>query len=330
MGHGVNDKEAPMTIELSKGANTVLPDNPEQLTVVLEWMPKPGQTAPLDTCGFLLNDQERVRSAMDFVSRQKPLFPSGALRLETQDEAGRHRFQVRLTALPASVAKIVFAMGPAPSAKTAWNFSRLDRAAIRIVSGPEEWVRYEVDSEACTETALIFGEIYRHNNNWKFRAVGQGFVGGLAPLAQRYGANLEAPLAAPPPPPPPSSTQGPMPKPGIQAARTAGPVRASQAPKRSRGVKLLLAGTAGAAVLMLTQCDSDDEVRYQYSSLRDCVDEWGDDNYCYYDDGLYYAPTRTYSGTSYAKRKKIFKGKPVSISRGGFGRTGSFFSRVAS
>lgn len=320
-----------MTIELAKGANTVLPGHPEPLTVVLEWTPKPGQAAPLDVCGFLLNDQEQVRSALDFVSRQRPLFPSGALRLEAEDEAGRHGFQVRLAALPASVAKIVFAMGLSLSAKTAWNFSQLDRATIRIISGTDEWVRYEIDIQACTETALIFGELYRHGDNWKFRAVGQGFVGGLAPLAQRYGANLEAPpLSAPPPPPPPVGARGPIPKAAPEPVRTARPVKASPAPKRSRGVKLLLAGTAGAAVLMLTQCDGDDQVRYQYSNLRDCVDEWGDDDYCYYDDGHYYAPTRTFSGTSYAKRKKISKGKPVSISRGGFGRTGSFFSRVAS
>jgi tellurium resistance protein TerD len=60
---------------------------------------------------------------------------------------------------------------------------------VDAVSGAEV-TRYDLSEDASVETALIFGELYRHNNEWKFRAVGQGYTGGLAPLARSFGINL--------------------------------------------------------------------------------------------------------------------------------------------
>ena len=69
------------------------------------------------------------------------------------------------------------------------NFGQVADAFIRVVNdnGNTEIARYDLSEDSSTETAMIFGEIYRHNGEWKFRAVGQGFSGGLGPLAASYG-----------------------------------------------------------------------------------------------------------------------------------------------
>ena len=72
------------------------------------------------------------------------------------------------------------------------NFGQVSNAFIRCVNSDnnQEIARFDLTEDASTETAMIFGEIYRHNGEWKFRAVGQGFAGGLAALARNYGINI--------------------------------------------------------------------------------------------------------------------------------------------
>ena len=72
------------------------------------------------------------------------------------------------------------------------NFGQVGDAYIRVVNdnGQAEIARYDLSEDGSTETAMIFGELYRHNGDWKFRAVGQGFSGGLGPLASSYGVNV--------------------------------------------------------------------------------------------------------------------------------------------
>jgi len=72
------------------------------------------------------------------------------------------------------------------------NFGQVQAAFIRVVNQADnrEIARYDLSEDASTETAMIFGEIYRNNNEWKFRAVGQGFAGGLGPLARNFGVNV--------------------------------------------------------------------------------------------------------------------------------------------
>ena len=72
------------------------------------------------------------------------------------------------------------------------NFGMVANAFIRVVNDVtgREIVRYDLSEDASTETAMVFGEVYRHNAEWKFRAVGQGYQGGLAPLARNYGVNV--------------------------------------------------------------------------------------------------------------------------------------------
>lgn len=293
-----------MTIELSKGANTAIPGQPEQVTVVLDWTGQPDDPLVPDACVFLLDGQERALSQM--------LLAQG-------------RFTVQFAALPPTVSKLVFALG-LPTSRT---FSQFTRLALRLCLGDDEAVRYEIDLSECSESALIVGELYRHQQVWKLRAVGQGFIGGLAPLAERYGAELPAVPPPPPPPPPLLARQQPTPVPAQPLYQTATPVTSPDPARRSRAVKLLLTGATGAAaVLLLTQCQRNDQPRYQYTSLPDCVADWDDARYCDYEGGYYYAPTDQYyrSGSSSSSKTKKITGKLVSASRGGFGKVSSLFS----
>lgn len=72
------------------------------------------------------------------------------------------------------------------------NFGQVRNAYIRVINeeGGAELARYDLSEDASVETAMVFGELYRNGGDWKFRAVGQGFAGGLAPLATSFGVNV--------------------------------------------------------------------------------------------------------------------------------------------
>ena len=72
------------------------------------------------------------------------------------------------------------------------SFGQVSKAYIRCLNaaGETEIARYDLSEDSSTETAMIFGELYRHGSEWKFRAVGQGFKGGLGPLARSFGVNV--------------------------------------------------------------------------------------------------------------------------------------------
>ena len=99
---------------------------------------------------------------------------------------------VKLAVMPADVAKLAFAVTIHEAEQRRQNFGMVSNAFIRVVNakGGTEIARFDLSEDASTNTSLIFGELYRHNNEWKFRAVGQGFDGGLGVLARNYGVNI--------------------------------------------------------------------------------------------------------------------------------------------
>ena len=94
-----------------------------------------------------------------------------------------------LSKVPADVSKVVFCAVIYDGQARNQNFGQVANAYIRIVNtqGGAEVARYDLSEDSSTETAMIFGELYKNNGEWKFRAVGQGFAGGLGPLAASYG-----------------------------------------------------------------------------------------------------------------------------------------------
>ncbi len=100
--------------------------------------------------------------------------------------------KVDLTRVPADVDKIAFVVTIHDAESRGQNFGQVSRSFIRVVNEKSgaEVVRYDLAEDASTETAMIFAELYRNNGEWKFRAVGSGFKGGLKALANSFGMNF--------------------------------------------------------------------------------------------------------------------------------------------
>lgn len=96
---------------------------------------------------------------------------------------------IDLSKVPADVAKVIFAVTIYEGATRNQNFGQVSDAYIRVVNdaGGSEIARFDLSEDGSTETAMVFGELYKNAGEWKFRAIGQGFAGGLGPLAASYG-----------------------------------------------------------------------------------------------------------------------------------------------
>ncbi|HYZ47352.1 MAG TPA: TerD family protein, partial [Sphingomonas sp.] len=102
------------------------------------------------------------------------------------------QIRVDLSRVPADIQKVAVTVTIHEGESRRQNFGMVANAFIRVVeeTSGREITRYDLNEDASTETAMIFGEVYRHNAEWKFRAVGQGFKGGLGPLARNYGVSI--------------------------------------------------------------------------------------------------------------------------------------------
>ena len=98
---------------------------------------------------------------------------------------------VELAKVPANIAKIAMTLAIYEASKHGHSFGQAGLLSAAVVSRTgEELCRFEFTAEAGTETAMIFGELYRRNDEWKFRAVGQGYAAGLAGIARDFGVNV--------------------------------------------------------------------------------------------------------------------------------------------
>lgn len=99
---------------------------------------------------------------------------------------------VDLSKVPADVDKISVCVTIHDAEARKQNFGMVSNAFVRCVnaSGGTEVARYDLSEDGSTEAAMVFGEIYRHGGDWKFKAVGQGFKGGLGPLASSFGVSV--------------------------------------------------------------------------------------------------------------------------------------------
>jgi len=146
------------------------------------------QGVELDVSAFLLNAQGKVSADEDFVFFNQPARSDQGILLEPEQS----RFTLHLDRTNTAVQKIALAMTIADGASKGQNFSHLKNVTVLVkdfLTGIEI-ACFSLDTAPNKETALILGEFYRHQNNWKFRAVGQGFVGGLQPLAEYYGVDV--------------------------------------------------------------------------------------------------------------------------------------------
>lgn len=191
-----------MSVSLSKGGNVSLSKEAPGLKAVivgLGWDARAtdGQDFDLDAVVFILKPDGKVRSDSDFVFYNNPVGAAGTVQHQGDNRSGEgagddERVMMNLDGIPMDVDKITLAVTIHEGESRRQNFGQVSNAYIRVLNaeGNREIARYDLSEDASTETAMIFGEIYRRDNEWKFKAVGQGFAGGLAPLARNFGVNV--------------------------------------------------------------------------------------------------------------------------------------------
>lgn len=191
-----------MAVSLSKGGNVSLSKEApglRKVNVGLGWDTRvtDGSAFDLDASVFILTDTGKVRSDADFVFYNNKNGAGGAVVHQGDNTTGEGAgddevVAVSLDTLPADVAKLSFAVTIHEADSRRQNFGMVSNAYIRVTNaeGGAEIARYDLSEDASTETAMVFGDLYRHNGEWKFKAIGQGFAGGLGPLARSFGVNV--------------------------------------------------------------------------------------------------------------------------------------------
>ncbi|WP_444930385.1 TerD family protein [Microbulbifer sp. SSSA002] len=191
-----------MAVSLSKGGNVSLTKEAPGLSEVvvgLGWDPRitDGTEFDLDASVFITGENGKVLSDASFIFYNNKKSTDGSVEHMGDNRTGEgegddEKVNVKLTSLDAEVKKLVFSVTIHDAEARKQSFGQVGNAYIRVVNKADgkEIARYDLSEDASTETAMIFGELYRHNDEFKFKAVGQGFTGGLKPLAEAHGVNI--------------------------------------------------------------------------------------------------------------------------------------------
>ena len=190
-----------MAISLQKGGNVNLSKEApgmKKMLVGLGWSLRAtdGDAFDLDGSAFLLGAGDKVRSDADFVFYNQNKSSDGSVVHSGDNRTGEgegddETITVELDKVPADVEKIAVRVTIHDAEARRQNFGMVSRAYVRCVDAitNAEVARYDLSEDASVEAAMVFGEIYRHNGEWKFKAMGQGFQGGLGPMAKNFGVN---------------------------------------------------------------------------------------------------------------------------------------------
>ena len=191
-----------MGISLSKGGNVSLSKTDpglKNVLVGLGWDARPtaGADFDLDASAFMVKEDGKVRSDSDFIFYNQTKSTCGSVEHTGDNRTGAgdgddESVIILLDKVPADIQRIVFCVTIHDAEMRKQNFGQVNHAYVRVVNkdSNNEVTRYDLSEDASIETAMVFGEIYRHSGEWKFKAVGQGYSGGLAALARQYGINI--------------------------------------------------------------------------------------------------------------------------------------------
>ena len=191
-----------MAVSLAKGGNVSLSKAAPGLRAVrvgLGWDTRvtDGSGFDLDASVFVLDGSGRVRSDADFVFYNNKTAADGAVVHQGDNLTGEgggddEVVSLSLDRMPQDVERVSFAVTIHDAETRRQNFGMVSNAFMRVVNedGGAEIARYDLSEDASTETAMVFGDLYRHSGEWKFKAIGQGFAGGLGPLARSFGVNV--------------------------------------------------------------------------------------------------------------------------------------------
>jgi tellurium resistance protein TerD len=191
-----------MSVALTKGGNVSLSKSAPNLTSIavgLGWDARStsGADFDLDASALLTGANGKVLSDSHFVFFNNLTSPDGSVEhtgdnLTGEGEGDDETINVELPRVPPEAQKIVFTVSIYEAEQRGQAFGQVTNAYIRVVNRADgsELARYDLSEDASTETAMIFGEVYRRDSEWKFRAVGQGYASGLRGIALDFGVNV--------------------------------------------------------------------------------------------------------------------------------------------
>ena len=191
-----------MPVSLSKGGNVSLSKEAPGLTAVvvgLGWDVRTttGTDFDLDASAIVVDASGKVLSDGHFVFFNNLKTPDGAVEhtgdnLTGAGEGADEQVKVDLAGMPPNAERVVFPVSIYDGTNRGQSFGQVRNAFIRVLNaaGGTELARYDLTEDASTETAMVFGELYRYNSEWKFRAIGQGYASGLHGIAQDFGVNV--------------------------------------------------------------------------------------------------------------------------------------------
>ncbi|WP_028477689.1 TerD family protein [Nocardia sp. CNY236] len=191
-----------MSVTLAKGGNVSLSKQSVDLTAVavgLGWDVRTtsGADYDLDASALACGSNLKVLSDQHFVFYNNLRSPEGSIEhtgdnLTGVGDGDDETINVDLTATPPTITNIFFPVSIHDADARRQSFGQIRNAYIRVVDATTgtELARYDLTEDASTETAMVFGELYRYNDEWRFRAIGQGYASGLAGIARDYGVNV--------------------------------------------------------------------------------------------------------------------------------------------
>ncbi len=191
-----------MGISLTKGGNLSLSKSApslKRILVGLGWKAgtSVGDDFDLDASAFLVGENGKVRADEDFVFYHQLVSPCGSVQHTGDNRVGDsdgddEALEINLDKVPDHIKRVVICVTIHDADTRRQNFGQISDSFMRIVNldNDMEIVRFDLSEDYSTETAMIFGEIYKHKDEWKFKAVGQGFAGGLESMCGQFGITV--------------------------------------------------------------------------------------------------------------------------------------------
>ncbi|MEH7075464.1 TerD family protein [Neobacillus drentensis] len=192
-----------MGINLAKGQRIDLTKTNPGLTKVivgLGWDTNHyhgGNDFDLDASAFLADANGRVINDLDFIFYNNLVDPSGSVEHTGDNRTGEgdgddEQIKIDFSKVPAHIHRIAITVTIHEAEARYQNFGQVSNAFVRLVNEEtdNEILRFDLGEDFSVETAVVFCELYRHNGDWKFNAIGSGFAGGLAALCRNYGLEV--------------------------------------------------------------------------------------------------------------------------------------------
>ncbi|WP_419875274.1 TerD family protein [Candidatus Pristimantibacillus sp. PTI5] len=245
-----------MELSLTKGQKAdITKNNPsfKNLLVGMGWSSAAG--VDVDFSAFLLRAGGKAAGDQDLIFYGNPKDTNGSIELAGDNKrslAGKtdqEQVMIRINDVPQAIERISFTLTIYDGEAKRQSFSSVNDAYIRVIDEGtgREILRYELGKNFSIETAIVVGDLYRYNGEWKFNAIGSGYSGGLAALCKSFGIEVKPDAPAPNPP---AEVKAPIippkpPEPVIPEPNNA-PISLSKISLKKRGDVINLQKGAGA------------------------------------------------------------------------------------